>query len=300
MVRRKIVKQGAATMMISLPAKWIKKNNLHKGDEIDIEEKGNSLLIQTEQQTSKKETEINIGSLTESSIRVIITNCYRLGYNKIKINFNNPDAIKIISDVIGSNLIGFEITKKSEKSCEIENITEPSKEQFDNIFSKILLNIEELFDIAEQNLKGEKLEFLDTENKIQQFDNFCRRVIIKQGFDEDSQLKWLFHSELNHGQREIFHMLKYIEKNKIKSDNEILNLLKESKNMFNLLKQAYNEKSIPKLEKMHESEKELIYKKAYSLFNKNKNSIIIHHLTTAIRSFYLASSPLIGLLIKKS
>ncbi|MDD5193227.1 MAG: hypothetical protein PHF67_01435 [Candidatus Nanoarchaeia archaeon] len=299
MVKRKIVKQGAATMMVSLPAKWIKKNNLSKGDEIDIEDKGNAILIQAEPQSSEKETEINISSLTESSIRVIITNCYRLGYNKIKISFNNPLAIKIISEVINNKLIGFEITKKTEKYCEIENITEPSKDQFDNIFSKILLNIEELFEIAEANLKGERKEFLETENKIQQFDNFCRRVIIKQGFDENSQLKWLFHSELIHAQREIFHMLKYLETNKIKIDNDPLILLKDCRNSFELLRQAYNEKNLPKLEKIHESEKELIYKKSYSLLNKNKNPILIHHLANAIRNFYLASSPLIGLLIKK-
>ena len=33
-MKRKLVKQGAGTMMISLPTKWIKENNLDKGDEV--------------------------------------------------------------------------------------------------------------------------------------------------------------------------------------------------------------------------------------------------------------------------
>ena len=37
-MKRKIVKQGSATMTISLPATWIKKFNLKVGDELEIDE----------------------------------------------------------------------------------------------------------------------------------------------------------------------------------------------------------------------------------------------------------------------
>ena len=37
-MKRKIVKQGKATMTVSLPSKWIKNNNINNADEVDIEE----------------------------------------------------------------------------------------------------------------------------------------------------------------------------------------------------------------------------------------------------------------------
>ncbi len=296
-MKRKLVKQGAATMMISLPSKWIKANELNKGDEIEIDEKQNSIIIGLGGKKSKRQTEMTLASSTESSVRTILTNAYRLGYDKINLNFQDKKALKIIQNTVNHNLIGFEIIKKTNKNCEIENITEPSKEQFDNIFSKIFLNIDELFIIAENMLHGRKKEFEEIEQKIQQYDNFCRRVIAKNELYGIYQLKWAFHAELIHAQRELYLLLKYLEKNKTKADKLVFQLLEDCKKVFKILKQAYKEKSIEKLEKIHDLEKEMIYKKGYSSLKKSVGRIEAHHILAAIRNFYLASSPLIGTFI---
>ena len=36
-MKRKVVKQGKSTLMISLPSKWVKDNNINRGDEIDLQ-----------------------------------------------------------------------------------------------------------------------------------------------------------------------------------------------------------------------------------------------------------------------
>ncbi len=295
-MRRKLVKQGTATMMISLPSKWIKANGLGKGDEIDMEEKQNSIVISLGGKKSKRQTEINLTSSTESSVRTILTNAYRLGYDKINVSFQGKKTLSTIQNIVNQRLIGFEIIGKTDKNCQIENITEPSKEQFDNIFSKIVLNIDELFIIVENMLQGKEQEFEEIEQKIQQYDNFCRRVIAKNDIYDMYQLKWAFHAELIHGQRELYLLLKYLEKNKIKVNKSTLDLLEECKKVFEILKQAYKEKNIEKLEKIHDLEKKLLYKKGYSSFKKS-NPIIIHHLMNVIRNFYLSTSPLIGTFI---
>ena len=48
-MRRKLVKQGNATLMISLPSKWAKENKLDKGDEIILNEYGRDLIVSTEE-----------------------------------------------------------------------------------------------------------------------------------------------------------------------------------------------------------------------------------------------------------
>ncbi len=299
-MKRKLVKQGTATLMISLPSKWVKLNNLSKGSEIDIDEIDSNLIIKADSGGGKKKIEVNISSLTESSIRTVITNAYRIGYDEVIIHFSNKNTINIIQDIVDRNLIGFEITKKTDKLCNIESITEPSKEHFNNIFSKVLLNIDELFLIAEKNLSGEKEDFEDIERKIQQFDNFCRRVVSKENFAYD-ELIWSFHSELIHAQREIYLMLKYLKNNKIKDNKDVKDILSECKKIFDLLKEGYENKDIKSLERVHDFEKDIIYKKGYKLLEKSKDAIVIHHILSAARNFYLASSPLIGFkLIQKN
>ena len=92
-MKRKLVKQGSSTMMVSLPSKWIQKNQLNKGDEIDLELNNNMLIIKKEGNYEKtiKKTEVKITTNNESSIRTIIKNSYRLGYDLIKIEFNTKN-----------------------------------------------------------------------------------------------------------------------------------------------------------------------------------------------------------------
>ena len=299
-MRRKLVKQGTATMMISLPSKWIKANDLGKGDEIDIEEKQNSIVISLGGKKSKRQTEISLASLTESSIRTLITNTYRTGYDKINVNFDKETQFKILQQVIKTKLIGFEIIKKQEKSCIVENITEPSPEQFDNLLNKMFMNIEDFFKITEKRLQGEKTEdFEEVADRIQKYDNFCRRVIYKKKIiEQKSELFWAFLTLIIHGQREIYFLNKIIDK-KIKVSDKTIELLKGSKKIFNMLVESYQNKNVELLGRIHELEKQFIYKKAYSLLEKKrgKENTIIYHLASSIRQFYQANSPLSGLIM---
>ena len=167
--------------MVSLPSKWVKENKAQKGSEIDIEAAGNNLIISTSGIKTKSETEIKLINLTESSIRTLITNTYRRGYDKVKVYYDKQSQIKILNDVIKTRLLGFEIVNKGKGYCVIENITEPTADQFDTILKKIFYNITELFEITKDRINGnlENDEFIEVEERIQRFDNFCRRVIFQ-------------------------------------------------------------------------------------------------------------------------
>lgn len=296
-MKRKLVKQGAATMMISLPTKWIKDNKLAKGEEIELEEKDGNLSISLPKENRIKETKITLHSNKESYIRTVLTNIYRQGYDKVTVNFQDDKSLKVLEQVVSTQLLGFETIKKTNNLCIIENITEPAKEQFKNIFSKMILNIEDLIELTHKALVGEKVDgFEEIEEKIKEFDNFCRRIISKETLErEDVQLP--FHQEMIHAQRSLYYLLKYLSKNKGKSDKSELELLEKCKEMFKLLLTAYENKKIETIEQMHYLQTET-YDKGYNLFIKSKcNPIVVYNLLNATRGFYLASSPLIGLFL---
>lgn len=298
MEARKIVKHGEATMMVSLPSKWVKNNNLKKGDELSVIENSSSIIFSTDKNKKiKKEITIKLTSSVESSVRAILTNLYRLGYDKIIINYSDPEILKVIEKELKNILIGFEIIKREQNKCIIENILEPSTEQLNNIFSKFILNIDEIFIIFEGFLNGKKENFIETEKQIQSFDNFCRRMITKDNIS-NSQLRLSYHNAIYHGQRELYYALMILNENKIKS-NYVSDLLKEAKLIFETLKKSYDTKDLSLLEKIHKIENEVILNKGYDYLKKSKNPIerlVIHRVLSAIRNFYFASSPLIGLL----
>ncbi len=296
-MKRKLVKHGEATLMVSIPSKWIKQKHLGKGDEVDIVESDGDLIVSTDKKLKKKEKEIVFSSETESSLRMVITNAYRSGYEKLTVKFENDKQFGMIKEVVEKYLLGFEIINEDKNSCIIENITEPSIEQFSNIFSKVLMNIEFLIDNVYDYFEGKTADFEKTEQKIVEFDNFCRRVIYKQGNLEGQQLLWAFHTALNHGQRELYQLLIYLKKNAVKDNKDIKETIEKVKEVFALLKSAYYEKNQRTINKIHTLEKNFIYSKGYELLKKSKEPVAIHHLLNALRNFYLATSPLGGMII---
>ena len=290
-MKRKLVKQGAATMMISLPAKWVKQHKLSKGAEIDIEQVEDNLCISADQADSKSETEITLKNLTESSIRTLITNTYRAGCDKIKVNYESQQQYKILQSVIKTRLIGFDVIKKEKNYCVVENITEPSIDQFDSIVHKIFFSISDFFDVTKRRMQGEDLDFEEISERIQKYDNFCRRVIAKRR-GHKSELVWTFLTLILHGQRELHYLNKALNK---KSDKQTIDYLDQAQQLFELIKQAYLQKDIHLLAKVHKQEKELIYTQGYALLSKNP--AIIYHIMSAIRKFYQANSPLSGLIL---
>ena len=53
-MKRKVVQQGAATLMISLPSKWAREKGLKKGHEVNIDEDSGKLVVSIEGLAEKK------------------------------------------------------------------------------------------------------------------------------------------------------------------------------------------------------------------------------------------------------
>jgi len=299
-MERKLIGQGGGGYTIYLPKKWIEENKLKKGQELNLEISGNDLVISPKPSQIKSSTEIKLNSSVESLIRTLITNSYRAGYDKIKIFFDNDKQFIILQKIIKTNLIGFEIIKKENDYCIVENITEPSFDQFDNLLKKMFMNIEELFDITEKrftNSAKEIEDYTEVEERILKYDNFCRRVISRQKLiKKRSELFWTFLALIIHAQRELYHLNTTLDK-KINVSKQTLEIFEKTKEIFQIIQEVYYNKEIEKLSKTHELQK-TIMQKYYSLIQKSsKENIILFHLTNCARQFYLANSPLSGLIL---
>lgn len=301
-MRRKLVQQGTSTLMISLPSKWIHKLNLKKGDEIAIEQRESGLIISKDEISTKKETTIKLTTPAESAIRTAIVNAYRAGYDVIAVNFNNEEQYKHIAKITKEYLIGFDIAEKSQNKCVLESITGSSEGDSEVILRKIFYNIRSLIDNTEQRLlkKTNFEDYQDVASRIQQYDNFCRRLLAKNDpLGTKTNLFWSFLTLLIHGQREFYHLNKFLDKTNVTFKETVF--FSNVKKIFSLLEEGYLKKDFAKLEEIHDLEKKVIYKEFYTLVQKNqKENIVLYHLASAIRNFYLASSPLIGLLLESS
>lgn len=290
------MQQGTTTLMVSLPAKWVQRHHLQKGSDVTIEYNDRTLLVSAGETNMKSEIAVSLPTITESSIRTLITNTYRSGYDIIRVDFKSEEQYKILQKIIRELLIGFEVIKKEKNYCIVENVTEPAAEQFDAIIKKIFFSIQELFEIIEKRFIDSKLDVEEVEGRIQRYDNFCRRVIAKQKLSfPKSEFWWGFLTLLNHGQRELYLLHKQI---KSTVSLRARKLLRYDLEIFELLRKAYFENNISYLGRLHELEKEAFYREGYEALAeiKGKENILVYHLLASIRQFYQANSPLTGLL----
>ncbi len=88
-MRRKVIKQGHNTLTITLPAKWVIDNNIKPSQELEIDVKDTSLVINSKQQTTHELFKADISNLDRCSILYTIRNLYRLGYDEIELSFEN-------------------------------------------------------------------------------------------------------------------------------------------------------------------------------------------------------------------
>ncbi|HVY01790.1 MAG TPA: AbrB/MazE/SpoVT family DNA-binding domain-containing protein [Candidatus Nanoarchaeia archaeon] len=300
-MKRKLVKQGVATLMISLPTDWLRQHKLEKGNDIELQPSGDALLIKPDYQNLKRSIKITLEGDEESMIRTVITNAYRRGYDLIEINYSNKKQFEILSSVIKTRLVGFEVIKNANGFCVIENVTEPAYEQFDNIFSKECMSILELFDLTTEYLEGKKIskeDYEEVEERIQKYDNFCRRALEKHPLSTNEREYLVsFLSHIIHGQRELYHLLR--SGIKISKNIHMISVLRKCKTIFELVIKAYKDKSIGLVKNVHTTEREIIYDAGYKILKNTKQNegIAIYHLMSSARQFYLANSPLIALLL---
>src|SRR3989338_9424778 len=162
-MKRKVIQIANSTQLVSLPRKWAQKYGVKKGDDIEIEEDGSRLIVQTESVVELEKIEIDVSGLDRTSILYYIQSLYRVGYDEILVKFDDPYTIhlrtgekkKVISVIheIVNRLTGFEIVQQKENFCLIKDLSDISPKEFETALRRIFLL---LIDVNKDLLEGVK------------------------------------------------------------------------------------------------------------------------------------------------
>ena len=87
-MKRKIIKQGHNTLTLTLPRDWIKRLNLKAGEEIDVVENEDSLVINGHQNTKNNCAIIDITNCSVPLLWRYVQSAYRSGCDEIKVVFD--------------------------------------------------------------------------------------------------------------------------------------------------------------------------------------------------------------------
>lgn len=301
-MKRKIIKLGTATLVVSLPSKWTKKFNLKQGDEIDVEEENSNLLLQTKKGiAAKKEITIDLADQDEKGMEIILTHIYRRGFEKIIVKNVNEDILKTIRKVVKNLLLGFEISKRAGDICIIENLAEPTEQKGDVLLRRIFLMVKEIqnkiqSDFEKKNYNDSEIEEIRTQTD--KFTIYYRRILSKQS-EKESTFRWELLTTLMRITHSYHYMYKYAAENSLKPEKDIILLLKDLQNYFQILYDACFNKDMDKIKQLNQLRKEFQYGRCIKFLEskKGKNVVLHSFIRDIFRTIQLGQSSVISLIL---
>lgn len=201
-MKRKVNRVGQNTLTVSLPTKWAKKLSIKAGDEIDVEEKGRSIIITIKERAKLlKKTILNLDELNHLVLNRFIDEFYRQGVEEITLKFTKEtifnykkdieiEVDKYIKKLVG-RYIGLEIISKTNNKIVLQSlITKEEYEKINVIEKRVYFLIKELVNEFIQSMESDFSKFhskvYDYHDNIAKFSNYYLRLL---NFSELSEEK---------------------------------------------------------------------------------------------------------------
>ncbi|MFA6887934.1 MAG: hypothetical protein WC254_00375 [Candidatus Woesearchaeota archaeon] len=298
-MKRRLIKQGGGGFTIYLPKKWVDERQLKAGDEIDVDETENALVLRTEAKI-KKEAVLQLDKEDSHFIYLKLSHIYRMGYDKIIVHFKNSKTISDISKLVIDYLLGFEVTEKGKNYCVLENVTEPTNEKFSVLLRRIFLQLKEtyslVFDDIVHNTRNHNDEIQVLRISFDKHIFFCRRCISKKmNIEENSILHWELLTLLMHSHHGFYYLYQYYYQKKIIAHVETKALLKSLGSYLDIPYNSYFEKSVLTLDSMQDEYRRL-QNQVFLLLEKHRDPVLLAYLKEIIRLLQVVGSPVRALL----
>lgn len=300
-MKRRLIKQGAGGYTLYLPKKWADQRQLQAGDEVDVEETTDALIIRAGSRV-RKELTILLQKETREEIYVKLSHAYRIGVERIVVRYRDPKTLTRIKEVC-QGLLGFEVTLQEAGKCILENITEPTEEKYPVLLRRIFLQVKETYFLTRADLEQEKVDNVEEMKVMRQSVDkhifFCRRMLLKYAATgSNTVLEWELLTFLMHMQHNLFYLYQYYTKRPGEINQKTKVILKELEQYLDWYYQAYFEKKELYLDLMQEQKNKTEQEIYAELRNpRNHDKIILAHLKELLRLVYVGGSPIRALLV---
>jgi phosphate uptake regulator len=165
---RRVQKFGKSTLMVSLPAEWVKEVGLSPGESIYLEvDEDGSLKVyppNMKLQNATKEVKVLLSNnIMPEIVTRIIYGLYILGFDKIEIESKdklfNEDILRKVKEAVRS-LIGYEITVQNVDYIQIQSFLDPTKYTMTSLLNRLINNLKQMLHYLSLGIKEGSRTFL--------------------------------------------------------------------------------------------------------------------------------------------
>jgi phosphate uptake regulator len=301
-LKRKVIQIAGSTQLISLPRTWSKKLGIKRGQELNVEEEGNVVVISADKGSVVEKADLDVSNLDGMTARYIYA-LYKEGIDEIKVSFNKSEQISEIQAIIGKDTVGYELLEQGEKHCIIRYVS-GNLEEFDSILRRtflLLLSMIEESATAIKNKQFERLKniaFLEETNN--RFTTICRRALNKNGHKNYKKIGPIYYiiEELEKIADQYKYTYHYLYKNgnkNIKTNKDVIDLFEKTNSLFRLFYEVFYRFDNNKIIEM-KKKRDALVERSYELMEKAKNpmdNLLIYHSLTVTNQVFGMLSPYI-------
>src|SRR3989344_9208465 len=291
-MKRKVVMSGNKTLTVSLPIDWAKKNGIKAGDDIDLIEKGQEIIINaSESQKNIGEYLVKIPEEIEKDlskyVNKLIISPYTRGYDQIKVLFKNKNILSSVSKTIDRFMLGSEIVEQGENYCIIKILVKGQNEEITQVINRLYLLLITMLKDLQDILSKEKWDDLESieqmDHSINKLHFFCRRMLNTKGYKDDSKTRTLYRlSCLIEEMSDYIVDIARITRNYKKIDKNLINLLGDMEKLVSGHYSLYSKYDHQKVVDLKLKRNEIRDKIHNQISKPSKEDVIIIHLLLGI------------------
>ena len=292
-MKRKTIQLAKNTLVLSLPAKWVKQHGVQKGTSLEVSTHGPTLKIQAFDRPSNKEIEVNVKELSERMLKWTLSSLYKKGYTQITIYNPSKDQLSTIRDQTKSQFIGFAVVDQRKNSCTLRSIATEDPQAFETSLRRAFLVTLSMADQVLEHLRNEQdpVDLLELEQTNNQLIDFCQRLINSERIDKkDYTFRYIIAWNLEKICDEYKYIINHVKE--LPSHSSILFFEDVNKLLRDYYRLIYDYDSDSMLKSDETAIK--LWDEGYELLSK-KDKILAHHLLKIVSHSRDFSSSIIAL-----
>ncbi len=286
-MKRKVIQIAGSTQLVSLPRQWAKAHNIQRGQEIDVQEDGDKIIVSANNVPPVESAEIDASNLG-AMIPRCVSAFYKRGVDSLKVTYETPSSVAILHDALAKDTTGFEILEQGENYCVIKHVGGAPTE-FDSVLRRIFLLLNTMSDECVSAFKKENyallknLAFLEEANN--RFTTTCMRYLNKvgnpEGIKKTGPLYYIIEQleQLADQYKYVCQHFSRLDKDKVKLKKDVMELFERANKLVRIYSDVFytldNEKIV-----FIKEERNKIVEDAHAILRKNPNYAefwLVHH-----------------------
>lgn len=304
-MKRRIIQIADSTQLVSLPRAWTKHYGTKKGDEVEVIEMGNKVIVSTEKSMGGEKVELDAEKIGRFLNRAVAA-LYKSGYDEVHLRFRHSQAIAGLASFLDRMLLGFEIMDQGETYCTIRSISHGMDSEFEPILRKVFLVNLAISKTAVEMLadyKDRSYDILTLEQTSNKFSNLSERLMNRRGYNNYRKTNFIYCIiwEMEKIADEYKYLALHLSKNPPKSSLKDTAVHKLIESVAELLKNFYTlfYKFEETLVAQIAQERERIIKEANELLYNPEQAKIAHHLITVTQHIHNCLGCYIAIAVEK-